>query len=137
MIIDLEGHSDDIVYVGPTGEPHSGELYAYGDEGIFVELSTGQAFHVVYSREGIWRIKQVAGAIEGVSIVICSSTDDESDDYSDVATIACPEGATWCSWATWPPNRHDAEEYLREHATEYFGMLSNDEVLAARRRFQA
>lgn len=141
MIITLRGYSDDIIYVGPEGTSHSDEVYAYGDDGLFVELSTGQVFHVVYSRGGIWRVKHVAGAVEGVDLVPCASTDEEvedgSDAYSDVATIACPDGTKWCSWRSWPPRRSDAEGYLRDHADHYFEKLTDDELFAARRRFQA
>lgn len=141
MIITLQGCSDDLVYVGPQGAPHSDDIYTYGDDGAFVELSTGHVFHVVYSREGIWRIAQVAGSVEGVSIAACATTeeqiDDGSDDYSDVATITCPEGTTWCSWKSWPPQRRDVEEFLRDNADEYFEeKLTDEELFAARRRFQ-
>lgn len=141
MIITLRGYSDDLVCVGPQGAPHSDEVGAYGDDATFIELSTGQVFSVVYSREGIWRIAQVAGSVEGADVVPCPSTeeeiDDGSDDYSDVATIACPEGTTWCSWSSWPPKRRDVEEFLRDNADEYFEQkLSDEEIFAARRRFQ-
>lgn len=141
MIITLQGHSDDIICVGPQSAPHNDEVYAYDDDGKFIELSTGHVFHVVYSPEGIWRIAQVAGSVEGVAIQPCKSTeeedDDGSDDYSDVATITCPEGTTWCSWSSWPPKRRDVEEFLRDNADEYFEQkLSDEELLAARRRFQ-
>lgn len=141
MIITLHGYSDDLVYVGPQGAPHSDEVGAYGDDATFIELSTKQVFSVVYSREGIWRIAQVAGSVEGVAIQPCKSTeeeiDDGSDDYSDVATITCPEGTTWCSWSSWPPKRRDVEEFLRNNADEYFEQkLSDEELFAARRRFQ-
>lgn len=136
MIFTLQGYSDDIVYIGPQGTPHSDEVYAYSDDGRFVELSTGQVFHVVYSDEGVWRVTQVAGETDGVSYQPAEAAEDD-DVYSDVATITCPDGTTWCAWETWPPRRHEAEDFLRDNVERYFEKLSDEEIFAARRRLQA
>lgn len=140
MIITISGHSDDIVTIGPRGAPHADEEYSYGDGGIFIELSTGQVFRVEYAEWGVWRVAQVAGSTDGVLISVCPATEDDenNDDYTDVATIECPEGTKWCPWPIWPPVRlHSVVELIEERASDYLEKLSDEEIFTAYRKLQS
>ena len=87
----ISGHSDDLIEVeGAIREEYS----ALDDEGggLVVGASDGTAVRIRYADNGVWRITPVATGPQS-TLSIVQAPEDDDDNYSDVATITCPDGA--------------------------------------------
>lgn len=87
MAIEIYGASDDLIEIeGDIRE----EFTAYDeDDGTYLGFSDGTVLHVVFDRDGVWRIKPIAYGSNGPeSLVITHAPAGDEDNYSDVARLA-------------------------------------------------
>ena len=87
MSTTIYGASDDLIEVdGDVRE----EFNVFGEDDSYLGFSNGVVLRVTYDRDGIWRIRPMAG-LSRVTVAM-APTDDE-DNYSDRAVIG--EAVTW------------------------------------------
>lgn len=91
MTVTVYGHSDDLIEV--TGDLRA-EFAPDGDP-TFVAFGCGVVLRVLYTDEGVWEIRPMAGADQ---VTVVPNEGEDSDNYSDRVTVL--GDATWVVFGT-------------------------------------
>lgn len=105
--VTIYGASDDLIEV--EGDVPGCDEYNSIDAPLYVELSTGDAFKVEYTDEGVWRVTlhekgalHTIKSLKNTSVVTVPAEGSDSKNYSDRLTVTGP--FAWVeAWEAYPP----------------------------------